>query len=219
MKTIQKTLILFLIFLAIPTLFSVQAAYLKFDKSSASSANGGTFQISVQVDPSGDTLGSVDVYVNYDATLIKPTAVSSGSQFPTVSNDISTSGKVYIAGMVNDSTASITTVGTLATITFQGLKEGSGTLSFNCDLSETVKNDANGTNTLTCSQNQTATVTIGSGSSTNPTPTTSTVTDTTNDYVPTELPQSGIWDNVVKLAIPGMILLFIGGALKLWPLH
>ncbi len=182
------------------------AASLKFDKGTVSVSNGGTFQIAVTVDPSPDNVSSTDVYITYDATALKPTTVTAGSLFPTVTNDISTSGKVYIAGLVNDAASSISTSGTLATITFQALKEATVTLSFDCNSSKVVKNDINATNVLNCSQNGSSTVTIGAGSSSGATATPAPTSGT--------LPVSGVFDNVVKFAVPGMILLLMGSILR-----
>ena len=182
-------------FIVAPFMFSAQAASLNFDKSTATATNGETFQIAVTVDPDGDALNSTDVYVTFDSTLLKATEVSAGSLFPTVSNDISTSGSVYIAGMVDDPASSISTAGTLATITFQALKDGSGTISFNCDTSKIIKNDIDASNVITCSQNGTSAVTIGEPV--------------------TELPQSGVFDNVANIAIPGIILLLLGSIFRL----
>lgn len=205
MNNLFKTFLsLIIFFIVVPFVLRTEAASLNFDKSTATAANGATFQISVTVDPGSDALNSTDVYVTYDATLLKATLVSAGSLFPTVSNDISTSGKIYIAGMVNDPASSISTAGTLATITFQGLKEGTGTLSFDCNSSKIIKNDINASNVITCSQNGTAAITVGSGSSTAPT-----------TEPPAQLPKSGIFDNVVKFAFPGAILLILGGVLRL----
>jgi len=187
---------LVIFFIVAPFMFRAEAASLNFDKSTATVANGATFQISVTVDPGSDALNSTDAYVTFDSTLLKATEVSAGSMFPTVSNDISTSGKVYIAGMVDDPASSISTTGTLATITFQALKDGSGTLSSDCNTSKIIKNDINASNVITCSENGTSAVTIGSGGI-------------------SELPQSGVFDNVVNIAIPGMILLIFGGIFRL----
>lgn len=208
MKNFLKTFLSLVVFFVVaPFVFSAEAASLNFDKATATAANGETFQISVTVDPGSDALNSTDVYVTFDSTLLKATEVSAGSLFPTVSNDISTSGKVYIAGMVNDPASSISTAGTLATITFQGLKDGSGTISFDCDTSKIIKNDINASNVITCSQNGTSAVTIGSGGSSGGTnPTSAPVS---------ELPQTGIFDNVTNIAIPGMILLIFGGIFRL----
>lgn len=183
------------------------AASFKFDKTTVSTTNGGTFQIAVTVDPGSDALNSTDSYVTFDPALLKATLVTAGSLFPTVSHDESTSGRVYIAGMVNDPASSISTTGTLATITFQGLKEGTGTLSFDCSSSKIIKNDINASDVMTCSQNNSSAVTIGSGGS-------SGGTNPTSGPV-SELPQTGIFENVANIAIPGIILLLLGGVLKL----
>lgn len=201
-KTTKILLLLLIFFLGSPLLFNpAWAGFFKFDKTTVSVASGGTFQIAVTVDPGSDALNSVDAYVIFDATVLKATAVTAGSLFPTVSNDISTVGKVYIAGMVNDPASSISTTGTLATITFQALKDGSVSLSFDCNISKIIKNDINASNVISCSQNGTAAVTIGSGQPTSP--------------PPTQLPQSGVFDNVVKFAIPGLLLFLVGGAFRL----
>ncbi|KKS44946.1 MAG: hypothetical protein UV09_C0052G0004 [Candidatus Gottesmanbacteria bacterium GW2011_GWA2_42_18] len=150
MKKVLKIILLLLIFfLSSPLLFNpAWAGFFKFDKTTVSVANGETFQIAVTVDPGSDALNSVDAYVTFDSTVLKATAVTAGSLFPTVSNDISTSGKVYIAGMVNDPASSISAAGTLATITFQGLKDGSVTLAFDCNTSKIIKNDINASNVI-----------------------------------------------------------------------
>lgn len=207
-KFIKLFSLVIIFFIVSPFVFSAaQAASLKFDKTTATAANGATFQISVTIDPGSDALNSTDAYVTFDSTLLKATEVSAGSLFPTVSNDTSTAGKVYIAGMVNDPASSVSTTGTLATITFQGLKEGSGTLSFDCNTSKIIKNDINASNVLVCSQNGTSAVTVGSGSSSGGTAPTA--------APPAQLPQSGIFDNVVKFAFPGAILLILGSVLRI----
>ena len=207
MKNLLAAIIVTFLFLStIPLWEKIQAAYLKFDQSTVSTSNGGTFQISVTVDPAGEGMNGTDVYVSYDASVLKATAVSAGSLFPYVFNDIATSGKVYIAGTVTDPASSISTSGTVATITFQGLKDGTTTLSFDCSTSKIVKDDTQVTNILNCSQNGSCAVTVGSGGGTNPTPTPGSGG---------QLPTSGVIDNVIKFAVPGVILLILGSALRL----
>ncbi len=213
---LRKILSLAILFIVLPIFIgTVNAASLKFDKTTVSTTNGGTFQIAVTVDPGSDALSSVDAYVTFDAAYLKATAVTAGSLFPTVSNNISTSGKVYIAGLVNDPTSSISTAGTLATITFQALKDGTATLSFDCNTSKIIKNDINASNVIVCSINGTSAVTIGSGSSGGTTNPTATPTPAANTGVASELPKSGIFDNVVKFAIPGLLLFLVGGVFRL----
>ena len=211
-KWLIKILSLAILFIIVPIFIgTVNAASLKFDKTTVSVTNGGTFQIAVTVDPGSDALSSVDAYVSFDAAYLKATVVTAGSLFPTVSNDISTSGKVYIAGLVNDPASSISTAGTLATITFQGLKDGSATLSFDCNTSKIIKNDINASNVITCLQNGTSAVTIGSGGGNSANPTIAPAANTGAS----ELPQSGIFDNVVKFAVPGAVLFLLGVIAKL----
>jgi len=98
MKLIKKVFLSLILFIVIaPFVYSVEAAFLKFDKTAATAANGATFQISVIVEPGSDALNSTDVYISFDPALLKATSVDAGSLFSTVSNDISTAGKVYIA--------------------------------------------------------------------------------------------------------------------------
>ena len=222
MKNLFKIVPVLMFFMFVPAFFGAEAAYLKFDNTTVTAASGATFKVGVMVDPVSDSVSSADVYITYDSTLMKATAVTAGTQFPTVTNDIATSGKIYIAGMVNDPASSITTLGTLATVTFQALKDGSGTLAFDCNLSKIIKNDLNATNVISCAQNGTSAVTIGAGgTTTNPTATpvpgsnTSTNTDSTSTPTPAVLPQSGVFDNVARIAIPGMIILFIGLGIRL----
>lgn len=201
-KSLNNILFTLALFFIVPMIFgSVSAANFKFDTTTVTAANGATFQLAVIVEPGSNSLNSVDSYVSFDSSLLKATAVTAGSLFPTVSHDESTAGRVYIAGMVNDPASSISTSGTVATITFQGLKDGSGTISFDCNTSKIIKDDINATNVITCSQNGTAAVTIGSGG---------------NAPTPSQLPESGIFDNVIKFAIPGMILLLLGSIFRLF---
>lgn len=205
MKISLKIFLLLAIFIIIPCIDGgVFAASLKFDKTTVSVANGETFQINITVDPETDSIVSADTYVAFDGTLLKATVVTAGTLFPTVSHDESIAGKVYIAGMVNDPNTPVTASGTLATITFQALKDGTTTLSFDCNTSKIIKDDINASDVMTCAQNNSSVVTIGASSGLSPT------------LAPaSELPKSGIFDNVFNIAVPGMFLLIIGGIFRL----
>jgi len=205
LKQILGIFLLFLVFSGV--FFSVEAASLKIDPNAVSSSAGNNFDVKVILDPGSDAIYSTDIYLTYDQSLLKVVSVKAENLFPTVTHDESTSGKVYIAAMVNDPTSSISSSGTVATITFQGLKDGSGNLSFDCSNSKVIKNDANATNVLNCSQNVSSSVTIGNGSNTSS-------NNNNSSTNLTSLPQTGIFENVVKFAIPGIILLFLGSALR-----
>lgn len=212
-KYIFITIVLFLSALFVVPIIGngVHAGFLKFDTTTAAPNVGQTFQVQVIVDVGSDQATSTDVYVMYDASLVQATNVASGTFFPTVTNNLST-GRVYIAGLVDDPASSKTGNGTLATITFKTLKAGSGTISFDCqnvsNSSKIIKNDINATNIITCSQNGTMAVTVGGGSA-------STTGSTAPTTAPSELPRSGVFENVMKFALPGIILLLLGSSLRL----
>src|SRR4030042_5561309 len=174
------SLIFFLTLVLLTPIFlgKVEAGYFKFDPTSSTAANGNTFQVAVIVDAGSDQIRSTDIYVSFASTLLEAQSISAGTFFPTVTNNI-TSGRVYIAAMVDDGATTKTGSGTAATVTFKGLKEGSGSISFDCSSSLIVKADANGTNVLVCGSNGTNSVTISAGISTTGGETTGT-TNTTN---------------------------------------
>jgi Cohesin domain. len=130
LKQILGIFLLFLVFSGV--FFSVEAAFLKIDPNAVSSSAGNNFDVKVILDPESDAIYSTDIYLTYDQSLLKVVSVKAENLFPTVIHNESTSGKIYIAAMVNDPTSSISSSGTVATITFQGLKDGSGNLSFDC---------------------------------------------------------------------------------------
>lgn len=207
----EKTFWAILIFLAFliltPVVFGqIEAASFQFDPTSATSAVGQTLSIKVNIAAGTDQLSGADAYVLYDSTYLKAQSVTAGTYFPTVTNDITTAGKIYIAGMVDDPATSASGSGTLATIVFQAVTDGQATLTIDCTTSKIVKDDINATNVMQCSQNGQATVTVGTGSSgymTTPGPT------------PSVLPKSGIFDNVVKFAVPGVLLFLVGAVTRL----
>ena len=190
---------------------STQAASLKFDKTTVSVNTGDTFDIGVVVDAGSDSITSVDAYVLYDSSLLQANSVASGTFFPTVLNDI-TSTRVYVAGLVNDPATSKTGSGTVGTINFKALKSGTVTLSYNCgkssENSQVIKNDINATDVIVCSSNGSAAVTVSGASVPTATP--------SAGPTPSTLPKTGIFDNLVRVAVPGMILVLVGGILKLF---
>lgn len=215
-KKVVNILWLVIMMVVFPVVFgSVSAASLKFDKTTISVTNGNTFDVALTIDPGSDALSSTDAYVAYDASLLTVNTVTAGALFPTVSHDESTSGKIYVAGMVDDPTTSISTAGTLATITFQAKSNGSTSLSFDCATSKIIKNDINASDVMVCSQNNSSSVTISGGGGGSSPMATLAPDNNNSSNATTELPQSGVFDNVLKITIPGMLLLLIGGIFRL----
>lgn len=212
-KNLVYPLLFLLIFFLIPVFSGkIEAASFGFDKLTYSVATDATVEVQVTVDAGLDKLNGVDAYIKYDPSLVSVDSVTDGSFFPTVTKETGTSGTVWISGMVDDPAISKTGTGTLATITLKGLKDGSDTISFECDSSKIVKNDINASNVLDCNKNTNASIEIGAGGpSAEPTAT----PEAAAPLTPPTLPKSGVFDNVVKMAIPGLILFLVGGAFRL----
>ena len=200
--------------------FSAQssfAALLKFDKTTVSSSVNQTFTMDVTVDAGTDQVTSSDIWVIYDPAYLTASSVTSGTYFPAVTNNI-TSGKVSITGLIVDPGTYKTGVGVVATITFKSLKNGTTNLTFDCrtdasNSSKVIKNDVNATNVIVCVSNIPATVTIGAAAASS----SSSVVTTYPTAVPTiasTLPNSGVAENIAKFAIPGLLLLIVGGMLR-----
>ena len=254
-KLLFTSLFLFVgIFTASSLFGQVSAASLKFDKTSNSVAPGGTFQVQVVLDPGSEQVTSTDAWIVYDKNALTVVSVQDGSYFPTVLNDTSTLGKVYIAGLVNDPTEFKTGVGTVATITFSAVSAGTTNLSYECnpaatETSKIIKNDINSTNIIDCAANGQQSIVIsstggggggggtGGGGSTIPTTAPGTTiaptviptltltpsptifepspTIATISATPSALPESGVLENMVNIALPGILLVIIGSTLKI----
>lgn len=194
----------------------VYAAFLKFDQSSFTVTEGDSFDVQIIVNPGSDQITSVDAYVTYDESVLSADSVTDGTYFPTVLNDLS-AGKAYVAGFVNSPSDFKTGTGTVATVTFSTLKQGSTDLVFDCNgqatvTSKVIKNDINSTNIITCSQNGTATITVNVAGSTgtaeeDPTP-------TPTKRVVTSLPASGSTETMMMVGFIGAVLVAVGGIAK-----
>lgn len=205
-------LISLLYFLPVVFVKSAEAALLKFDKTTVSVNANDTFTVDVIVDAGSSQISSTDAYVLYDANVVQAQSVTASAFFPTVTNQI-TSGKVFIYGTVDDPAVFKTGSGTVATITFKALKDGTTTLTYDCvqdsgSSSKIIQNDLNATNIIVCSQNGTVSVTVGSGTS-------GASSGGIQSSNPSSLPQTGVIENLNRLAIPGAVLVILGGVLKL----
>ncbi len=203
---------------------SAYAAVLKYNPLTTTTGVGNTISVEVKVDSTADQIAGTGAVVIFDSSFLEFQSVSAGTHFPIVTNTMA-GGKLEITAVVDNSSQYKTGEGTVATVTFKALKAGTTTLTYYCDLtkndtSKIAKNDINATNIIECSANGTHTVTIGAtgtgtgGTGTGTTGGTSGGTGTT--YSPSQLPQSGAYDNVFKFAIPGVILLVFGAAMRMF---
>lgn len=208
-----------------------------FDPATKDANVNDSIDIKADVNAGTEQINSVDAYIKYDSTMLEFQKFTDGDFFPIVTTEEISNGNLYIGAYVDDPGTTKTGTGTYSTITFKALKEGTTTVEYFCDesvneTSEVIKADIDSTNIINCSGNGTSVITIGSSgeevptSTPTPTPTdtpasdegtstggTDTVVDTTDDV--TELPQSGILENILAVSLPGAALLLIGIALKL----
>lgn len=198
---------------------STYAATLNFNPNSVNTQQDGTFSVDVTIDAGTEQVTGTDVYVIYDPQYLQLQTVTAGSFFPK-SDNMPSSGKLYVWGVIENQGEYKSGQGVVSTLTFKMLKGGNTTVSFQCntsnaETSKILKNDINATNVINCGGNgsllvnATGTGSGSSGSTNNNGGSTSTTTTVTT------LPQSGVYENVMGFAIPGMILLFIGVALRL----
>lgn len=233
-KLLLLSLFFFFIFLIKPSL--ANAASLEFNPSSISTSAGQTFSVEIRIDTGGEQVTSSDVVILYNNSLLEATGVEEASTpfFPTTFNDLSSSGRAYVAGVVDSAGTYKTGTGTILSVIFRAKTQGSGDLRFDCTEGSTTdsniaKNDFNATDIISCSTNGEAAIAVSASSSvptatpiptSRPATTTTTTTSTTGTTgttttTATQLPRSGILDNVVKYAVPGGILLLVGTVAKL----
>ncbi|QQG44202.1 MAG: hypothetical protein HYW86_05080 [Candidatus Roizmanbacteria bacterium] len=215
-----QIVILLAVFFVVPQLKNVFAAALKFDPAAVTTTAGQTFEVAVKIDAlSTDQYLGVDAVITYDQTVLEPQGVTNGTIFTTVTNPTMTGGTVYVVGLVDDVATSKSGSGTLATVVFKALKNGTANLSFTCGPatgSHITKNDLNGTDLILCASNGTSAVTVGAGNTSNPTAT-PTLASSSNTYAtaaPTavsQLPRSGITENNLPIFIAAGTLLFLIG--------
>lgn len=183
----------------------VEAASLLFDPESSDIEEGETFSVDVNIDADTKQIAGTDIYITYDSSIVSLQSVTGGDYFPLVSN-IPTTGKLYISGVIANQGEYKTGEGTVATLVFKGDAEGTTNLEFTCDLAQTEtskinQNDINASNIIDCSALNSHAVVVGGGS-------TSTTTK------PTSLPESGVYEDMMRYSAMGGILLFTGLGLR-----
>ena len=200
---------LFLFGIVLPT----SAATLDFNPDSVSTSQDGTFSVDLTIDAGTEQVAGTDIYVSYNPSYLELQSVTARSFFPKIDN-IPSSGKLYIAGVIENQGDYKTGQGTVAVISFKSLKSGSTTVSYTCDIANTetskiVKNDINATNLINCSGNGSLIVSSDS------TATDDSNSDTSSPNNSNTLPQSGVYENVMQYSLAGIVLLFIGFGLRI----
>jgi len=209
------------IFLFLFLVNGAQAASVGFSKSTVTVGAGSTFTVDATVDAGSDQITSTDMWILYDPLLLEAQSASPSAYFPAVTSIIS-SGKVYIAGLITEQNTYKTGSGSVAVLTFKGLKNGTATISYDCradvsNSSKVIKNAVDPTNIIMCNLNGTSVVTIGTGAATAPTAVVPTkLYSSAQTTQPSTLPQTGFWDEMPKLLIAGGLFLMMGIVMRVF---
>ncbi len=194
---------------------SVHAATLLFDPTSASAAVGSPIELGIVVNAGSDEILAVDAQIRYDKNTLEVETCVDGTFLKVARKDFGTPGQIYIAGIVEDPGSPVTGKGTMATCTFKVKGNATTNVMYACTPGETAsdsnvaKNNADATDVIQCPDNGVAVITAGTGLGGAPTATPSGTIGGTGD-LPTQLPKTGIIDELMKFAVPGAILVAIG---------
>ncbi len=191
---------------------AVQGATLTFDPSSAQVKVGETTSLAIKVNAGTSEVLGVDALLEYDKNLLKVESITEGTFLTITTRDSATEGKAYIAGAVESVGESVTGSGVFATIKFKALANGTSTVKFICELGETGESNISestidATDLIECSQNGQATIVSSGGTTTGGS--TGGSTSTSSAGRSTQLPQTGVVQDMVVMAM------FVGGALFL----
>ena len=157
MKKILLNFVLFFSLFLFSLFFLVKqssAATLEFSPLTGTYTTGTNFSIEIKVNAEGQDTQSADAVINFDTSFLNIENVSYGSFYESVLHS-DQNGVLSISG----STAApdkVTGTGTLATVTFKGLKAGTAKLSFECETGRTDEsnitiNDSTGSDLIVCS--------------------------------------------------------------------
>lgn len=215
-KKISTSVFLMAVFFIVAsTQSSVHAAMLQFDPATGSGAIGETVDLGIVVNAGSDEILAVDAQVRYDKNILEVQNCTDGTFLKVARKDFATPGQLYIAGIVEDPGSPVTGKGTMATCTFKIKANATTNVTYLCTPGETAsdsnvaKNNADATDVIQCSDNGTAVITAGTGVGGSPT-TTPAGGQGGSGTIPSELPKTGIIDELMKFAVPGAILVAVG---------
>ncbi len=206
-----------------------------FDATSKNLQMGETLEVPVNIHTdSGTEVIGADIWLTIDESYLDVQSINQGSYFPTVTGQKTSTGKIYIAGILEDTTTTKTGDGTIATVLFTPKKAGTTEIKFDCrgnNVSDTSKiniNFTNPQNVIDCSSTAANILTVnvgaaGSGATptpaggvggATPTPASYAPGNTTLTPTPSALPNSGFFDNTLYYIVSGGALMSIGGIIR-----
>ena len=210
------TATLFLVFALAPRINGVFAATLSFDPSSVNVEAGETFDLTIQVDVGTDEALGVDALMEYDSEKLKVNNITNGTFLTVNTKEYGNPGSIYVGAVVESSGESVTGSGPLATITFEAIGSGTSNVTFVCEIDETgesniPENSPDVPDLLECSQNGEAVVIVEGGDSDDSGTSDGGSSGSSGGSGGSELPKTGIVEDMVILSIIAGGLLFLFG--------
>ena len=154
----MKYIFVFLLVLlfSVPPVFAAPAS-LSFDPVDIKTSVGRTVDVTVNIFTGNQSVASTDIWLRYDPTVLHPVVntVKTGSLFDTIELKNIEPGRLYIYGIQKNPRQVEPVQGTLATIQFIALKNGTSYLRFDCDpsqksTSQIITADKNLSNVISC---------------------------------------------------------------------
>ncbi len=188
---------------------SAQAADLSLSPSSGTYAVGNSFNLNVDIIISGESVDGVEAVLSFDPTVLQVNSITTGSLFssyPSKTYDNS-AGTISIAALAEIGVP-ITQGGSIATITFEGIAQGTTEVTFDSEGSDISESETSN-EILQSVFNGTY---IISSSSTTTTDTTDSGVGGTDDttYDENGLPVTGNTQTTIILLVSGISLLSLG---------
>ena len=206
LRTLVYGLFSTFLLLAVPYVYAQTASpHLSFTPATKSESVGGSFDVSVNVDTGTKSVDSVDAIIEYDPNLLTVVSVAKGTFFPTVTNNITTLGKIKIYGIA-DTGKPKTGTGVLATITFKGKDKGTAAVDFVCQSGSTTDSNINqgSVDVIVCSANGSGSYTISAAA---------TATQSSSQATAGAIPKTGAVEPTILLLGVGMVLSTVGAGL------
>ena len=205
-----------LAFLALAPLFNdAHAGTMSFDPSSVNVEVDEEFTLTVQVDVGTSEVLGVDALIEYDAGVLEVVGIQDGTFLSVGTKEYGEPGKIYIAGLVDNAAESVTGSGPLADVTFKAIAGGTSDVTFICREGETgesniSENSTDATDLIECSSNGEAVVVVAGGTTDGGTSGGTGGTD--SGSTPSELPQTGFFEDMILFGMVAGVLLLIVGA-------
>lgn len=208
--TFVFALILAVFLYAAPTWGSAFAATLKFDPTTISTTVGETFKLDVVVDAEDKQILGVDAQIEYSGSICEVESITDGDFLEVGIKEFTLPGKIYIAGVVASPGESVTGKGVLATIQCKAKAAGTTKFTYTCETGATNESNISEKSTdapdlIQCSLNGEAVVTV-----TDSTKKIKEKTSTGSAKTPSELPRTGIVEDVMLYTVLGVGFMVVG---------